>query len=32
MGHSLDEQIEEGADVWAFLFDQLGLRMEAKPK
>ncbi|HTC65965.1 MAG TPA: prolyl oligopeptidase family serine peptidase [Candidatus Acidoferrum sp.] len=24
---SLDEQIEEGADVWAFLFDQLGLRM-----
>jgi prolyl oligopeptidase len=29
---SLDEQIEEGADVWAFLFDQLGLRMEAKPK
>jgi prolyl oligopeptidase len=30
---SLDEQVEEGADVWAFLFDQLGLRMEAaKPK
>lgn len=29
---SLDEQIAEGADVWAFLFDQLGLRMEAKPK
>ena len=30
-GHGLDsslhEQIEEGADVWAFLFDQLGLRM-----
>src|SRR4029077_2739420 len=25
---SLDEQIEEGADVWAFLFDQLGLRMD----
>jgi prolyl oligopeptidase len=32
IGSSLDEQIEEGADVWAFLFDQLGLRMEAKPK
>jgi len=29
---SLEERIEEGADVWAFLFDQLGLRMEAKPK
>jgi len=30
---SLDEQIEEGADVWAFLFTQLGLRMNApKPK
>jgi prolyl oligopeptidase len=30
---SLDEQVEEGADVWAFLFDQLGLRMHAaKPK
>lgn len=30
---SLNEQIEEGADVWAFLFDQLGLHMiEAKPK
>lgn len=29
---SLDAQIEEGADVWAFLFDQFGLRMEAKPK
>jgi prolyl oligopeptidase PreP (S9A serine peptidase family) len=30
---SLDEQIEEGADVWAFLFTQLGLRMDAlKPK
>jgi prolyl oligopeptidase len=30
---SLDEQVEEGADVWAFLFDQLGLRMDAaKPK
>lgn len=29
----LDERVEEGADVWAFLFDQLGLRMEAaKPK
>jgi len=29
----LDEQVEEGADVWAFLFDQLGLRMDAvKPK
>lgn len=26
---SLDEQVEEGADVWAFLFDQLGLRMDA---
>lgn len=25
---SLDEQVETGADVWAFLFDQLGLRME----
>jgi prolyl oligopeptidase len=32
IGSSLDEQIEEDADVWAFLFDQLGLRMEAKPK
>ena len=32
IGSSLDEQIEEGADVWAFLFDQLGLHMEAKPK
>jgi prolyl oligopeptidase len=30
---SLDEQVEEGADVWAFLFDQLGLAMDApKPK
>jgi len=30
---SLDEQIEEGADVWAFLFTQLGLRMNTpKPK
>jgi prolyl oligopeptidase len=30
---SLDEQVEEGADVWAFLFTQLGLRMDApKPK
>jgi len=29
---SLDEQIEEGADVWAFLFDQLNLHVEAKPK
>jgi prolyl oligopeptidase len=30
---SLDEQLEEGADVWAFLFTQLGLRMNApKPK
>jgi prolyl oligopeptidase len=29
---SLDAQIEERADVWAFLFDQLGLHMEAKPK
>ena len=30
---SLDERVEEGADVWAFLFDQLGLRMDAvKPK
>jgi hypothetical protein len=30
---SLDEQVEEGADVWAFLFDQLGLPMDApKPK
>ncbi len=30
---NLDEQIEEGADVWAFLFTQLGLRMNApKPK
>jgi prolyl oligopeptidase len=26
---SLDEQVEEGADMWAFLFDQLGLRMDA---
>ena len=26
---SLDEQVEEGADVWAFLFDQLGLAMDA---
>jgi hypothetical protein len=26
---SLDEQVEAGADVWAFLFDQLGLRMDA---
>jgi prolyl oligopeptidase len=26
---SLDEQVEEGADVWAFLFDQLGLRIDA---
>jgi prolyl oligopeptidase len=25
---SLDEQVDEGADVWAFLFDQLGLRMD----
>lgn len=32
IGSSLDEQIEEGADVWAFLFDQLDLRMEARPK
>ena len=30
---SLDEQIEEGADVWAFLFAQLGLQIHApKPK
>jgi prolyl oligopeptidase len=30
---SLDEQVEEGADVWSFLFNQLGLRMDAaKPK
>lgn len=29
---SLDEQVEQGADVWAFLFDQLGLRMESRPK
>jgi prolyl oligopeptidase len=30
---SVDEQVEEGADVWAFLFAQLGLRMDApKPK
>jgi prolyl oligopeptidase len=30
---SLDEQIEEGADVWAFLFTQLGLRIDApKPQ
>jgi prolyl oligopeptidase len=29
---SLDEQIEEGADVWAFLFDQLNLHIEARPK
>lgn len=29
---SLDEQIEEGADVWSFLFDQLNLHMEAKPE
>src|SRR6202035_5796644 len=30
---SLDEQVEEGADVWAFLFDQLGLRIDvAKAK
>ena len=28
----LDEQVEEGADVWAFLFDQLGLRMDAAKK
>jgi prolyl oligopeptidase len=26
---SLDEQVEEGADVWAFLFAQLGLRMDS---
>jgi len=26
---SLDEQVEEGADVWTFLFDQLGLRIDA---
>lgn len=33
IGSSLDELVEEGADMWAFLFDQLGLRMEAaKPK
>jgi prolyl oligopeptidase len=29
---SLDEQVEEGADVWAFLFDVLGLRMGAAKK
>ena len=29
---SLDEQVEQGADVWAFLFDQLGLRMESRPQ
>ena len=28
----LDEQVEEGADVWAFLFDQLGLRMDVAKK
>jgi prolyl oligopeptidase len=28
----LDEQVEEGADVWAFLFEQLGLRMDAAKK
>jgi prolyl oligopeptidase len=33
IGSSLDELVEEGADMFAFLFDQLGLRMEpAKPK
>jgi len=28
----LDEQVEEGADVRAFLFDQLGLRMDVAKK
>jgi prolyl oligopeptidase len=32
VGTGLDEQIEESADMWAFLFDQLGLQMPKPPE